>query len=120
MIRARSLELMALLSRAAAEGGADLEQVLALNQRFLKESDYLRTTDELTVWLTRVIERYTALVFDLVNIKHKDIIYKAINFMKRNYAGKLTLRRPPATWAFPPPTSARCSRMSWAPPSTTT
>ena len=102
MIRARSLELMALLSRAAAEGGADLEQVLALNQRFLKESDYLRTTDELTVWLTRVIERYTALVFDLVNIKHKDIIYKAINFMKRNYAGKLTLEETARHVGFSP------------------
>ncbi|MGM9606034.1 MAG: AraC family transcriptional regulator [Oscillospiraceae bacterium] len=91
IMRARSLELMALLSRAAADGGADLEQVLALNQRFLKESDYLRSTDELTVWLTRVIERYVALVFDLVDVKHKDIIYKAINYMKRNFTGKLTL-----------------------------
>ena len=90
-MRARSLELMALLSRAAADGGADLEQVLALNQRFLRESDYLRSTDELTVWLTRVIERYAALVFDLVDVKHKDIIYKAINYMKRNFTGKLTL-----------------------------
>lgn len=90
-MRARSLELMALLSRAAADGGADLEQVLALNQRFLRESDYLRSTDELTIWLTQVIERYAALVFDLVDVKHKDIIYKAINYMKRNFTGKLTL-----------------------------
>lgn len=90
-MRARSLELMALLSRAAANGGADLEEVLDLNRHFLKESDYLRSTDELTVLLTRVIERYSALVFDLVDVKHKDIIYKAIHYMKRNFAGKLTL-----------------------------
>lgn len=90
-MRARSLELMALLSRAAADGGVDLEEVLELNRRFLKESDYLRTTDELTVWLTKVIERYASLVFDLVDVKHKDIIYKAINYMKRNFTGKLTL-----------------------------
>lgn len=91
VMRSRSVELMALLSRAAVDGGADLDEVLELNQRFLKESDYLRTTDELTVWLTRVIERYAALVFDLVDVKHKDIIYKAINYMKRNFTGKLTL-----------------------------
>ena len=90
-MRARSLELMSLLSRAAAEGGADLDHVLALNQRFLRESDYLRSVGELTTWLTRVIERYTALVFDLVDVKHKDSIYKAINYMKRNFGGKLTL-----------------------------
>lgn len=90
-MHARSLELMTLLSRAAAEGGADLEEVLELNRRFMKESDYLRTTDELTLWLNKVIERYAALVFDLVDVKHKDIIYKAINYMKRNFTGKLTL-----------------------------
>ena len=90
-MRARSLELMVLLSRAAAEGGADLEEVLELNRRFMKESDYIRTTDELTVWLNKVIERYAALVFDLVDVKHKDIIYKAVNYMKRNFTGKLTL-----------------------------
>lgn len=101
-MRARSLELMSLLSRAAAEGGADLEQVLQLNQRFLKESDYLRSTDELTTWLTRVIERYTALVFDLVDVKHKDIIYKAISYMKRNFTGKLTLEETARHVGFSP------------------
>ncbi len=89
--RARALELLALLSRASAEGGADVDQVLALNQRFIKESDYLSTTDQLTVWLNRVIEQYTALVFDLVDVKHKDIIYKSIHYMKRNFSGKLSL-----------------------------
>ncbi len=101
-MRARSLELMSVLSRAAAEGGADLEQVLQLNQRFLKESDYLRSTDELTTWLTRVIERYTALVFDLVDVKHKDTIYKAISYMKRNFTGKLTLEETARHVGFSP------------------
>lgn len=101
-MRARSLELMSLLSRAAADGGADLDQVLELNKRFLKESDYLRTTDELTVWLTRVIERYAALVFDLVDVKHKDIIYKAISYMKRNFTGKLTLENTARHVGFSP------------------
>ena len=90
-MRARSVELMSLLSRAAAEGGADLDYVLELNKRFLKESIYLRSVDELTVWLTQVIERYAAMVFDLIDVKHKDVIYKAINYMKRHYNGKVTL-----------------------------
>ncbi len=90
-MRARSLELIALLSRAAADGGADLDEVLELNRRFLRESDYQRSTDDLTVLLNRVIERYSALVFDLVDVKHKNIIYKAIGYMKRNFAEKLTL-----------------------------
>lgn len=100
--RARALELLALLSRATAEGGADLDQVLALNQRFIRESDYLSTTDQLTVWLNRVIERYTALVFDLVDVKHKDIIYKAIHYMKRHFSEKLTLEETARYVGFSP------------------
>lgn len=100
--RARSLELLALLSRAAADGGADVDQVLALNQQFVKECDYLSTTDQLTAWLNRVIERYTALVFDLVDVKHKDIIYKAIHYMKRHFAEKLTLEETARYIGFSP------------------
>lgn len=100
--RARALELLALLSRAAAEGGADVDQVLILNQRFIKESDYLSTTDQLTIWLNRVIERYTALVFDLVEVKHKDIIYKAIHYMKRRFSEKLTLEETAQHVGFSP------------------
>lgn len=100
--RARALELLALLSRAAAEGGADMDQILVLNQRFIKESDYLSTTDQLTVWLNRVIERYTALVFDLVEVKHKDIIYKAIRYMKRHFSDKLTLEETAQYVGFSP------------------
>ena len=100
--RARALELLALLSRAAAEGGADVDQVLDLNQRFIKESDYLGTADQLTAWLSRVIERYTALVFDLVDVKHKDIIYKAIHYMKRHFAEKLTLEETARYVGFSP------------------
>lgn len=102
VMRARSMELLVLLSRAAADGGADVDQVLSLNQQFMKESMYLRSNDELTVWLTRVMERYSALVFDLVDVKHKDIIYKAIGYMKRNFTEKLTLEETARHVGFSP------------------
>lgn len=91
IMRTRSLELMSILSRAAADGGADLNQVLALNHQFLCESAYLSSAEDLTIWITHVIERYTSLVFDLVDIKHKDLIYKAMDYVKQHYAERLTL-----------------------------
>lgn len=91
LMRTRSVELMSVLSRAAEEGGADLEQVLALNHQFLCESAYLHTTEDLTVWLTHVMERYTSLVFDRVGIKHKDLIYRAIHFLKRRSCEHITM-----------------------------
>lgn len=91
LMRTRSLELMSVLSRAATDGGADLDQVLSLNHQFVCESAYLQSADDLTIWLTHVIERYTELVFDLVDIKHKDLIYRAINYIKRHSSEQLTL-----------------------------
>ena len=82
---------MCVLSRAAAEGGGDLEQVLALNHQFLCESACLKSAEDLTVWLTHVIERYTNLVFDLVDIKHKDLIYRAISYIKLHFSEHITL-----------------------------
>lgn len=99
-MRARSLELMALLSRAAADGGADLAQVFELNRRFLEESDHLASSRELTAWLNRVIEQYAALVFDLVDVKHKDTIYKALSYLKQNFTRKLTLEETAAHVGF--------------------
>lgn len=91
LMRTRSVELMSVLSRAAEEGGADLEQVLSLNHQFLCESAYLHSAEDLTVWLTHVIERYTGLVFDRVDIKHKDLIYRAIHYIKRRSCEHITL-----------------------------
>lgn len=91
VMRARSLELMALLSRAAADGGAELEQVLSLNQRFLAESDHLRSADDLTIWLTQVLVRYTSLMFRPGSIQRRDVVYKALHHMKRHLAEKITL-----------------------------
>ncbi len=91
LMRARALELMVVLSRAAADGGGDLDQIFGLNCRYLSEIDRLRSSEDLVFWLTRVMERFTDLVFDLVDIKHKDVIYKAIDYMKCHYPSKITL-----------------------------
>ena len=92
IMRARLLELMALLSRAAVDGGADLEHVLSLNQAFLLESDDLHSADDLIAWITNVIVSYSRLVFDIASIERKDVIYKAINYIKQNLDKKVTLQ----------------------------
>lgn len=91
IMRTRSIELMSVLSRAAAEGGADLERILDLNHKFLSESAYLTSIEDWTAWITHVIERYANLVFNIVDIKHKDLIYKAIHYIKRHYMEHISL-----------------------------
>jgi len=91
VIKARVLELIVLLSRAALEGGADVEQIFGLNYKFLNQINGFHTVEELTFWLSGIMARFTDLVFNLADIKHVDVIYKAIDYIKRNYMKKITL-----------------------------
>lgn len=91
VIKARILELIVLLSRAALEGGADVEQIFGLNYKYLSQIHTFKTVDDLSFWLSEIMARFTDCVFNLTNVKHIDIIYKAINYIKCNYMKKITL-----------------------------
>ncbi len=90
-IRNRSLELLAIFSRAAVQGGADAQQILDLADLAYREIDRLRSPEDLMLWLADMIGRFTALVFDLVSTKHKKALYEAIAYMKRHYQRRLPL-----------------------------
>ena len=49
------------------------------------------TQEEVAQWLAKVLNRYTSLVFDLVDSKHKNIIRKAVDYINLYYARELTL-----------------------------
>jgi two-component system, response regulator YesN len=89
--KARVLELIVLLSRAALEGGADIEQIFGLNFQYLSQLEQFHTFEELTFWLSKIMARFTDCVFNLTQVKHIDVIYKAIDYLKRNYMKKITL-----------------------------
>jgi len=91
VIKARILELIVLLSRAALEGGADVEQIFGLNYKYLSQIHNFKTVDDLSFWLSEIMARFTDCVFNLTDVKHIDIIYKAMDYIKRNYMKKITL-----------------------------
>lgn len=89
--KSRVLELVVLLSRAALEGGADVEQIFGLNYKYLNKVNKYKTVEELSHWLSSMMARFTDCVFNIANLKHVDAIYKALDYIKRNYAEKITL-----------------------------
>lgn len=91
LIRARVLELVVLLSRAALKGGAEIEQIFGLNYQYLNQIYNFKNLEELTVWLSRIMERFTDHVFNLTNVKNKDVIFKSIDYISKNYMKKITL-----------------------------
>jgi len=92
VVKARVLELVVLLSRAAMEGGAEVEQIFGLNYNYLNQIHKFKTIEEISYWLSRILSRFTDLVFNLQDVKHVDVIYKAIDYIKRNYMRKISLK----------------------------
>lgn len=90
-VRARTLELMVLLSRAALEGGAEADEVFGLNHQHLKEIDGIRSLDALSHWLSRILRRFTDCVFVLKDVKHVDVLQKSVRFIRSRYHEKLSL-----------------------------
>jgi len=91
VIKARVLELLVILSRAAIEGGADTESIFGMNFKYINGINNINSVEDLTYSLSKIMARFTEQVFDLQDIKHVDVIYKAIEYIKRNYMKKVTL-----------------------------
>jgi two-component system, response regulator YesN len=91
IIRARVLELVVLLSRAALDGGADIEQIFGLNFTYLNHIQKMRSVDDIAHWLSRIMIRFTDLVFNLKDIKHADVMMKALKYINARYTGEITL-----------------------------
>lgn len=91
VIRARILELLVLLSRSAVDGGADADRIFGLNHKYITEINNIKTVDELCVWLSRVMAQFTDNVFRYSDVKHIDVIRKAVDYIRRNYSQKITL-----------------------------
>jgi AraC-like DNA-binding protein/ligand-binding sensor protein len=91
LIKARVLELVVVLSRAALHGGADPNQIFGMNYTYLNQINSFTSVEQLTLWMSRIIDKFTECVFDLQDVKHIDVIYKSIEYIRRNYMKKVTL-----------------------------
>lgn len=91
VIKARALELLVLLSRSAIEGGADVEQIFALNNSYIQEIDKIDTNEKLTVWLSSIINRFMSYMFEFSDVKHSVTIHKIIAYVREHYMDKISL-----------------------------
>jgi len=92
VLRSRTVELTVLLSRAALKGGADINAILGLNYEYLREIDNFSSIEDIVLWLHTATRQFTQHVFEFSGGKHMDIMYKAVDYIKRNYSAKITLQ----------------------------
>jgi len=91
-IRIRVQELVILLSRAALEGGASIEEIFGLNNAYLLQLQRLGDVDDIAAWLAKILKRFSDCVFNLKSVKHADLIQKAIHYLNAHYGSKVSLQ----------------------------
>ena len=95
IILIRLLELLTIISRSAIRAGADTAFCLDLNASSVTEAIRLFRSDtrieDIAVWLSEVLEKYTAVLTDLGTTRHADMLSTVKNYMLTNYMHKLTL-----------------------------
>ena len=85
------MELVVLLSRATIDAGADIREIFLFNTNYIHEIEQFTSLEELSVWLTGIMHRFINYSFDFAQVKHSDVVYKVMDYVKANYAQKITL-----------------------------
>jgi len=91
VIKVRAMELCVMISRAALEGGADQSKIFDINIKFLSEFFNYSTIEDVCWALNDILRKFTKETFEFANVKHVDLISKAVSYVKTNYMRKLTL-----------------------------
>lgn len=93
IMKARLMELVVLLSRAAVEGGGSLDKLLGLNYSFLAELSSISKFEDLCRWIVKVLDAFLDSVYETKNIKNAKILSEAMNYIRRNYNNDLSLEK---------------------------
>ena len=90
-IKARIIEMLVLLSRAAIDAGASIQEILLFNEENIKQIEEISSIEELSSWITVIMHRFIQYSFDFTGVKHSDVLYKMMQYVKANYNKKITL-----------------------------
>ena len=90
-IKARLIEMLVLLSRAAIDAGAEAQEILLFNEESMKRVEEISSVEDLSEWITAIMHRFIRYSFDFSGIKHADVMHKVMQYVKAHYAEKITL-----------------------------
>ncbi len=86
-------ELLVLMSRKAAENGADPGLIQEKTYRYYHRLSLIQGFEELCYWLTEVANELMKLVFDFSHTRHASAMHRVIYFIQSNMADKLSLEQ---------------------------
>jgi two-component system response regulator YesN len=91
LLKARLVELLSVLSRAAAQGGVDINVLLNKNLGYINKVLTIDTQEDICIWISHALDEFIESVYSSQDIKKMSQLKPAIEFMQYNYASPLTL-----------------------------
>lgn len=90
-IKIRAMELTVLISRAALDGGADMNNIYQFNLQYISDFFKLDTIEDVCFALTEILKKFSEETFRFADVKHVDLLSKAVSYIRTNYMHKITL-----------------------------
>ncbi len=87
----RILEIIVFLSQIAVDRGIDAEQIFLINADYFKKMNNFNSIEDMSRCIEKTFDRFINYIFNFSKIKHTDIIYKIITYIKENYSQDISL-----------------------------
>ncbi len=91
ILKARLLELLSILSRAAVEGGVDIDVMLEKNLAYVNKVMQIDEQGDLCAWISTALNDFIELVYSSQDARKVTQISPAINYVDANYDKPITL-----------------------------
>ena len=91
IIKSRVLELVVVISRAAVEGGAELENLLGLNYSFIGQLSQIKKFEDLCLWVVKTLNMFVDTVYNARTVKNTGVLADALELIRSSYQRDITL-----------------------------
>ncbi len=93
LLKISILELIIILSRAAVQAGAKIEEMLGMRYGFVTELARIRDQETLCLWVVKVLERLLDGIYETRHVKNYKRLSKALDFIEAHCGEPLTVEQ---------------------------
>jgi two-component system, response regulator YesN len=93
VLKARALEIIFIIARAAVEAGANLEEILGFKYQYIQNLSKDDSQETLYYFLRKAFDQLFECIYQNRNIRHTGVFAKAKEFIWGNYNQEISLKK---------------------------
>ena len=93
VLKARALEIIFIIARAAVEAGANLEEILGFKYQYIQNLSKDDSQETLYYFLRKAFDQLFECIYQNRNIRHTRVFTKAKEFIWGNYNQDISLKK---------------------------